>query len=69
MPHTEQHELGHHYDLRTPEQIEHCFDGLELVEPGVVPVSMWRPDPADIGTPVPVENYDGVARKTPAGRE
>ena len=64
-----QHELGHHYHLRTPEQIARCFGGLELVEPGVVSISMWRPDPADIGTPVPVESHGGVARKPPAGRK
>jgi O-methyltransferase involved in polyketide biosynthesis len=28
---------------RTPEQIMAFFDGLELVDPGMVPVSQWRP--------------------------
>ena len=34
--------------FRTFAQIEELFDGLELVEPGVVLVPDWRPDP---GTP------------------
>jgi O-methyltransferase involved in polyketide biosynthesis len=28
---------------RTPEEIAAFFDGLELVDPGMVPVSQWRP--------------------------
>ncbi|MFC6018381.1 SAM-dependent methyltransferase [Plantactinospora solaniradicis] len=30
--------------LRTPEQIVRFFDGLELLEPGVVPCPQWRPE-------------------------
>lgn len=30
--------------LRTAQEIDRFFDGLELVEPGVVPVDKWRPD-------------------------
>ena len=30
--------------LRTPEQIARFFDGLDLVAPGVVSCSRWRPD-------------------------
>ncbi|MFF3987746.1 SAM-dependent methyltransferase [Streptomyces sp. NPDC001797] len=41
------------------------FDGLELLGPGVIPVSGWRPEPADVAVQaegvVPV--YGGVARK------
>ncbi|MFB4299719.1 SAM-dependent methyltransferase [Actinomadura sp. NTSP31] len=32
------------YTPRSPEQIAHYLDGLELVDPGVVPVTQWRPD-------------------------
>lgn len=42
------------YHLRDPKQIEGFFEGLEPVEPGVVPISMWRPEipgPAPNGTP------------------
>jgi hypothetical protein len=31
------------YAHRPPEQVAEYFDGLELLEPGVVPVEMWRP--------------------------
>ncbi|MEU4878211.1 SAM-dependent methyltransferase [Streptomyces sp. NPDC021608] len=41
------------------------FDGLDLLGPGVIPVSGWRPDPEDVAAQaegiVPV--YAGVARK------
>jgi hypothetical protein len=41
-----------------------AFDGLELVEPGVVPVSDWRPGtPGPRPTPAEVSTYGGVARK------
>lgn len=50
------------YHLRSPEQIAGYFDGLELVDPGVVPFTQWRPDPAD-GSPAYVDGYCGVARK------
>jgi hypothetical protein len=31
--------------FRSTEQVESFFEGLELVEPGVVTVAEWRPDP------------------------
>ncbi|MFI5953866.1 SAM-dependent methyltransferase [Cryptosporangium sp. NPDC051539] len=49
------------YVLRTVEQITAFFDGLELVEPGVVSNPLWRPEP---GTqPRELAVYCGVARK------
>jgi S-adenosyl methyltransferase len=53
------------YRLRSPEQIAGFFEGLELVEPGVVSVSRWRPDPADAagGPPAEVDAFGGVGRK------
>jgi O-methyltransferase involved in polyketide biosynthesis len=50
------------YELRTPDEIASFFDGLELVEPGVVSCPLWRPDP-DAGTPAPVDAFGGLARK------
>jgi O-methyltransferase involved in polyketide biosynthesis len=49
------------YYLRSPERFERYFEGLELVEPGVVPVPDWRPDPD--AEPVEVYSYCGVGRK------
>jgi SAM-dependent methyltransferase len=33
--------------LRPTDQIAHFFDGFEFIEPGLVPVSLWRPDDPD----------------------
>lgn len=51
--------------FRTPEEITAFFDGFDLVEPGVVPLPLWRPE-----EPVPGEltvgqrlMYGGIARK------
>lgn len=50
--------------LRTPEQIARFFDGLDLLPPGVVSCSRWRPAPAQLpGTPAEVDEFCGVARK------
>jgi O-methyltransferase involved in polyketide biosynthesis len=53
------------YHPRSPEQIAGFFEGLELVEPGVVSCSRWRPDPADLrgGLPPEVDMFGGVGRK------
>ncbi|WP_077797326.1 SAM-dependent methyltransferase [Streptomyces sp. JHA26] len=50
------------YVLRTVEEITAFFDGLELVEPGVVPVPLWRPE-ATSPAPVPIGEHGGLARK------
>ena len=51
------------YHLRSPEQIASFFDGLELVEPGVISTPRWRPEPSPAGLPAELENFCGVARK------
>ena len=53
---------GHEYALRTPEEIARYFDGLELLEPGVVPTTRWRPAPDTDPGPV-LDGHCGVARK------
>jgi hypothetical protein len=51
------------YHLRSPERLAALFTGLELVDPGVVPSSEWRPDP-EAGTKLPeVAVRCGVAVK------
>jgi O-methyltransferase involved in polyketide biosynthesis len=50
------------YYLRSPEQITRFFDGLDLVEPGVVPCARWRPDPSPFG-PTDADVYGGLGRK------
>jgi hypothetical protein len=52
------------YHLRSPEQIAGFFDGLDLVEPGVVTTSKWRPDfVANGGDPQDVDAICGIGRK------
>ncbi len=51
------------YHLRTPKQIARFFTGLDLVEPGIVPCSLWRPEPSRFGPPAEVEIFGGLARK------
>ncbi|MCL6673776.1 SAM-dependent methyltransferase [Streptomyces panaciradicis] len=48
---------------RTPEDVIRFFDGLELLEPGVVTCSRWRPDTPDGNPPDEVGIYGGVGRK------
>ncbi|MBB6394149.1 trans-aconitate methyltransferase [Actinomadura coerulea] len=50
------------YIPRAQEQIAGYFDGLELLEPGVVPVTRWRPDPGQEDVPE-VSCSGGLARK------
>jgi hypothetical protein len=54
--------------VRSRPDIERFFDGLDLVDPGLVSLPHWRPDPTDIGqasrpTDAEVSVYGGVARK------
>jgi hypothetical protein len=51
------------YVLRRPEQVPQFFEGLDLVEPGVVPASQWRPDPSPFTGPRQVYAFGGVGRK------
>jgi SAM-dependent methyltransferase len=51
------------YNTRTPEQILGYYDGLELVEPGVVPIPDWRPDETVFGSTIDVDEMGGVGRK------
>ncbi|MGI9002662.1 MAG: SAM-dependent methyltransferase [Pseudonocardia sp.] len=51
------------YHLRSPEQIGRCFDGLEMVDPGLVPITLWRPDTTQIGEAEPINGHGAVARK------
>ncbi|WP_406499702.1 SAM-dependent methyltransferase [Streptomyces sp. NBC_00846] len=50
------------YFLRPVDEIAAFFDGLELLDPGVVSVPFWRPDP-NSPTPEPIGEHGGLARK------
>jgi O-methyltransferase involved in polyketide biosynthesis len=45
---------------RDPEQLARFFDGLDILEPGLVTCSQWRPDGNDT---TPVTEYCAVGRK------
>jgi O-methyltransferase involved in polyketide biosynthesis len=54
------------YHLRRPDQVASFFDGLDLVEPGVVPCPQWKPDAATTAggsSPDEPPVHCGVARK------
>lgn len=51
------------YHLRTPEQIAGFFDGLKMVDPGVVPCSQWRPAPGAPQSDEQLDVFGGVGRK------
>jgi hypothetical protein len=53
------------YILRRPEQIAGFFEGLEMVEPGLVSCPRWRPDPAEPAghRAAEVDAFGGVGRK------
>ncbi|MEU4427143.1 SAM-dependent methyltransferase [Actinoplanes sp. NPDC024001] len=47
------------YILRSPDAIGSLFDGLQMVEPGLVQITHWRPD----GAAEWLDAYGAVARK------
>ncbi len=49
--------------VRSSQEIAGFFDGVELVEPGVGAVSLWRPDSCHVGAPVEMNSFGGVGRK------
>jgi S-adenosyl methyltransferase len=51
--------------LRTRQGLTRFFDRLELLEPGVVSPTRWRPDHIEVGvlSPVEVAQFCGVGRK------
>ncbi|WP_043621678.1 SAM-dependent methyltransferase [Nonomuraea candida] len=49
--------------LRTLEEVTGFFDGLELLEPGVVPLPRWRPVPETLYADHEAVYYAGVGRK------
>jgi hypothetical protein len=56
------------YQLRTRDEIALFFSGLDLADPGIVPLLAWRPDVGrpDVGQPPrprSVYSWVGMARK------
>lgn len=49
--------------MRSRAEVARFFTGLDLVEPGVVPLLRWRPEREEPLTDAQVALYGGVARK------
>jgi len=49
--------------LRSKAQLLRFFEGLDLVEPGVVTCTKWRPEPGDPTAGTDVYQFCGLARK------
>jgi O-methyltransferase involved in polyketide biosynthesis len=58
-----QADLGSPYQLRSVDEIRTWFTGLQLVEPGLVPVTVWRPEAVEVGRNEPIDAYGAVACK------
>ncbi len=48
---------------RTHAEVSRFFDGLDLVEPGVVQLHRWRAGTGDPASGRDLANYGGVGRK------
>jgi hypothetical protein len=49
--------------LRSKERVQRFFDGLEMLEPGLVTAPQWRPDQAAAAEDAEIAIWAGVARK------
>ena len=54
---------GEAYHSRTPAEITGFYDGLELIDPGVVPIHLWRPTATRFGVPREVDEMGGIGRR------
>jgi len=48
---------------RTPQELAWLLDSLDLVEPGVVSSTRWRPEAAPFGEPAQIDQFCAVGRK------
>ena len=48
---------------RTQAEVAAFFNGLDLLDPGVVPMQLWRPDGAPAAAPDGPTAYAAVGRK------
>lgn len=52
------------FRLRSHQEITGFFSGFDLIEPGLVRIPLWRPDPGDdITRPDRIAGYGGAALK------
>jgi hypothetical protein len=48
---------------RTRDQVQHLLQGLEILQPGIVPAALWRQDPTPFGGEPDRALWAAVARK------
>jgi len=48
---------------RTQAEVAQFFEGLEILDPGIVQLHQWRPDPGTAAPPDAVSSHGAVARK------
>jgi len=48
---------------RTRAEVTRFFDGLEILDPGIVQLHQWRPDPDTVAPLGAVSSHGGVGRK------
>ncbi|GAA3257662.1 SAM-dependent methyltransferase [Dactylosporangium siamense] len=53
--------------IRTPAQVAGLLGGWQVLEPGLVPISDWHPDPEDADEPPQRSAVGGVARRSATG--
>jgi hypothetical protein len=51
------------YHLRSPERMSGLFEGMDVVEPGVVSVTRWKPDTGTETLPDEIDQFCAVGRK------
>ncbi|GAA0926530.1 SAM-dependent methyltransferase [Pseudonocardia zijingensis] len=51
------------YNVRSQDELAAFYEGLEVVEPGLVPIQLWRPEPNIFGEPPAVAEFGGVGLK------
>jgi hypothetical protein len=52
-----------HPTLEVTGEVARFFDGMDLVEPGVVSITRWRPEAMSSGEPEEIDQFGGVGRK------
>lgn len=55
--------LPEQYVFRTPAEITRFFHGLDLVDPGLVPIYDWRPSPDTVAPAQPFPMHGALARR------
>ncbi len=48
---------------RTPDEIARFFNAMDLLEPGVVSITRWRPEATSSGEPGEIDQFGAVGRK------